>query len=341
MQQLKRPRFELQEILFIIGLAVLLLILLPLFVNGYQRNALNLAGTRLIACMSLPTNRDKCKVEADIVLERSHFASLEESIVPRLAQVVLGMEVAPFKQTSSSADDRRIRVSSFLSLADLFAKRGDDAGQERAILAYLRLEEQPMAVAYYKLGELYFRQKKYPETIRAFQTALQIDQNTHEFANWRLGVIYFYSAEAYRYQGQFEQALRNYPLVIQYFPEKGWPVYAAALNAADIYLQQENISQALSFYLQAEGLAIEPEEQANVCLRFADYYKHIGDNKQASIQLEKAAALQPDNQNLLVTAARIFEEIGNIPGAIQAYQRLLQIDPNMTYAQQNLERLSK
>jgi two-component SAPR family response regulator len=53
------------------------------------------------------------------------------------------------------------------------------------------------------------------------------------------------------------------------------------------------------------------------------------------------AFIQPDNRDMLVIVARVFEEIDNIQGAIQTHQRLLELDPEMIYAQKSLEKLTK
>jgi protein O-mannosyl-transferase len=120
-------------------------------------------------------------------------------------------------------------------------------------------------------------------------------------------------------QGKFSEALVAY--------RQGW-LLDAGTNAfphiADILLRNKDVSKAMAEYDAA--VHIGPNSSESLAWRGIIEYR-MGDYDAAVAHLTKSASLLP-RADTFYALGRALETKGDIAGAIKAYERVLQLDPN-------------
>ncbi|HJQ38971.1 MAG TPA: protein kinase [Thermoanaerobaculia bacterium] len=139
---------------------------------------------------------------------------------------------AEFRQVNVIAPDL---VAGYRNLAATLHMRGDYAGAARAIQQSLEIE--PDVAAYSNLGTLYFFQGLYPQSVTAFEKAVQLGANNH--------VVWANLGDAYRWTPGNQAKARE--------------AFAAALNLLDDQIRQHpddaTLQSRRALYLAKQGNA--------------------------------------------------------------------------------------
>mgnify|MGYP005751428189 CR=1 FL=1 len=214
------------------------------------------------------------------------------------------------------------------------------------------------ASLYVLLGELYLQRRDYAQA-RAYLSKAQEISPTDEFA-------FYYKGRVAEATGDTARAMRSYNLSLKEAPD----FKEARRELAGILVKQENFAAAkphlyqvrkadpednlLWLYLgqvyQAEQkqdsalLAFNKAVALNDTLYGAHYWLGIqqhgmGDNEAALVHLEKAYAAYKDVPKFLSTLASAYERTGQYARSLTAYQRLVAVEPKLTYAYQAISRL--
>lgn len=104
-------------------------------------------------------------------------------------------------------------------------------------------------------------------------------------------------------------------------------------NLALIYQQQGKNDEALAAY--EDAIASNPED-VNLVLNKANLYYAMGDKAKFKELMGQAAAMAPNNPDLMYNIGVISMEQGNLEEARAAYLKVLEIDPSYVNAQLNL-----
>jgi tetratricopeptide (TPR) repeat protein len=104
-------------------------------------------------------------------------------------------------------------------------------------------------------------------------------------------------------------------------------------NLALIYQQQGKNDEALAAY--EDAIASNPDD-VNLVLNKANLYYTMGDKAKFKELMGQAAAMAPNNPDLMYNIGVISMEQGNLEEARAAYLKVLEIDPSYVNAQLNL-----
>jgi tetratricopeptide (TPR) repeat protein len=135
--------------------------------------------------------------------------------------------------------------------------------------------------------------------------------------------------------GDWVQAIDGYRAALSHSVGLATPWFnlAYALRAVSQF------ESALEAYASAIDLGIEGPEEAHVN-RAAIYSEHLHRPLLAQVELEKALAIRPHFLPALLNFGLLQEDMGNLPEARVAYERVLSIDPSNGRALLRLTMLS-
>jgi Flp pilus assembly protein TadD/peroxiredoxin len=178
--------------------------------------------------------------------------------------------------------------------------------------------------AYYNLGTLYLRTKKFSEARLYLEKAVQLDPNYAEAWN-NLGTI---AAE----QAQSEQAILHFRHSLSLKPN-----YTVALvNLANLYRRLGQNGAAEKLLDQA--LELEPNDpEANYSIGML--HARQGDLDQASRYLERAVSLRPDYPEALNNLGVVLVQAHHYSDAENEFKTCINIAPKFDEAYLNLARL--
>lgn len=200
-------------------------------------------------------------------------------------------------------------------LGQAYLAKGDE---EQAIAAFDRVVEltkgsefamidRRMNTVYYRLGELHYGRGEYVQAIEALESALMVDR-TDADALHLLGQCYQESGDHEKAIEQFNQALRFVPD----FEEAYWG-------------------------LQVSYEALGMEAQALYAKGMVAFTRK--DYAQAAKQLEEAAQLAPDFEQVYLGLGLVYEQLGETDKAITSLHRFLKTNEDSVVGQQALGRL--
>lgn len=138
-------------------------------------------------------------------------------------------------------------MASYRNLSAVLHQKGDYPGAARVLQRSLELEPNP--IAYSNLGTLYFFQGLYPQSVSAFEKAVELGANTH--------VLWANLGDAYRWTPRNQQKARD--------------AFGTALSLlADELREQPQDATLLSrksLYLAKQGSAAEASKIADALIR--------------------------------------------------------------------------
>jgi len=210
-------------------------------------------------------------------------------------------------------------------------------------------------LAYNNLGNMLFRQGKFPEAIGYYKRALELNPDYAEVHD-NMGVVLFRQGEVQKAIEHYEQALRLDPHLAE-----------AHNNLGLVLFQQGRATEAISHYEQALSLnphlaeahnnlgnalgqqgriteAIQHFEQAlSLNPRAVDAHKNLGNAlaqqgrlPEATEYYEQALKIQPDMADVHFNLGIVLAQQGRIPEAIQHFEQALRLQPDFAQAHNNL-----
>jgi tetratricopeptide (TPR) repeat protein len=234
-----------------------------------------------------------------------------------------------------------IAVLSLLSVASIYGNdktpeelfdKARQAPKEEAIGIYQGIiEEYPgtkdAARAQRSMGTLYFRQKKYEQAIKAYQTYID---NYPEEGPERIAIIYSAIATVYEEMSDFDTAKKIYGKIINEYPDT-----RAALTSRK-WLAKLNDPEFI------KNLKIA-EQHMKVLGPIAHLYSK-GEYDQAIVKAKEVLKTQDDPEIILsvhLIIARSYAKLERQSKAIKEYKTIIRLAPESEIAREARERIKE
>jgi tetratricopeptide (TPR) repeat protein len=222
----------------------------------------------------------------------------------------------------------KIRLFNLMSDAREIAQidRQSDASAEKAIALYKQvLADDPNVIdAWFNLGNLHSRLRRFPEAIEYFKRALALKPD------YDLPVINM--ANAYRQMGDDKAALAGYEHYLTFDPTNAHVRY----QIGEIYLDRGDEARAVQDF--NEALKIDPREASALNALGVIAFQH-GDAATAERYARQAIEIKKDVRLAHYNLALIAESRKDLPGAETEYKKELELHPNAFRAAFNLAML--
>ncbi len=214
------------------------------------------------------------------------------------------------------------------------------------------------ALYYFYLGQLYFRQKKYNDSQKAFLKASQLDKKLTE-AHFNRGVALERIGNIASAESEYRRSIKDKPAIL-----------GAFLNLSVLLKKRNRLDDALRVlttgfkyhaddpelhYQRGEilsdqrhyGDAIKSYKAAiakrdgffEAWFNMALAYSNIKNNGEALLALQRASALHPDDPAPYYEIGRIHEREGKTSEASSAYEKALEVSPTHAGAATELAEL--
>jgi tetratricopeptide (TPR) repeat protein len=195
------------------------------------------------------------------------------------------------------------------------------------------------AYGYLLLGGLLYRFTNSADALEALKKSETLETTHPVLPYWASAMLYFYMAEIYRQNSDFDQALKYYTRVISMSESVGWPVYAAHLGIGDVWLAKGQRERARASYEDALNTSDSDVNRSAVYKKLGAWYLQQGDRDQAVQTYRKAIEFNPQDPWGYCDLGLVYEQGTAVDMAVRLYQQALAVDPNLTWAQQALDRL--
>ncbi len=214
----------------------------------------------------------------------------------------------------------KIHVFNEISAAKEASLKGELKKAQEIMMRVIR-QDPEIIDAYFVLGNIFFKQKNYPEAIRWLGEALARKPD-YDFVVLNMAISHIEMGNL----AAAEELLVNF---ISRFQADS----ILYLTLGDINLKQEDYPEAIK-YLE-ECLRINPTS-AKAHNNLARVYLILGDEDKALAHVSRALELMPKLRNLHYNLAQIHEARGKLPEAIAAYEVEISQYPDNSSASFNL-----
>jgi len=182
-------------------------------------------------------------------------------------------------------------------------------------------------------------QQRYDQAIPILQKAALVDPRSME--------AHFYLGSAFYHLKDMEKAIAEYQAVLSLQPDAA----EAMFNLGSCYEHSRRFDDAVSWYekyLTARPHAADaPDVRRSIgeIRKIVEIHSLFNESRSlleqkrpldARFLLEKAAALQPESPEIHYNLGMAYHDTGNLPKAIEEFQRALQLKPDMTDAVLNI-----
>ncbi len=266
------------------------------------------------------------EIEADETVARP-APEVDPEARARLAALgYVGSFVATLASPRSQRADPKDKIGVFNLMGEARELAQQEGGFEKVVALYRQvLDEDPNVVdAWFNLGNVHFRQRRYEEAIKYFKKTLELKPD------YDLPVINM--ANAYRQLGRDEAALAGYEHYLTIDPKNG----AVRYQMGEIYLDRGDVAKAEENFRQA--LEINPRDaSARNALGVIAFQR--GDLGTAERETREALTIRPTVRLAHYNLALIAEERQDWQAALAEYRREIELHPNAYRAAFNLGRL--
>ncbi len=174
---------------------------------------------------------------------------------------------------------------------------------------------------YLNLGEQYYQQENWQDSLLNYQKALKIQPD--------LGFVYHQIGEIYRQQKQWQNAIASYKQAIEINPNFAW----SHLALGDMLVQFHQWKNAFNAYRQA--VELEPNSYWTHH-RFAEACTQLGEWEQAITAYRRSAELELDFVWNYYFLGNAYLQLKQWQNAIIAYEQAIKIQPDLFYSYENL-----
>lgn len=197
--------------------------------------------------------------------------------------------------------------------------------------------DQRLATAYHQLGMTLLEQKRYEEAAQSLHEALRINRSAAD-THYALSVAYRKIGSAVNQRTYLDNALMFDPAM----PEANYDRGLLVLAEGDIAAAAEH------FRTSADGAPPGIREPLEELEKLGTYAERIGaarnlvsdDPEAALVEARVARALAPGEVEAAKLVATLFETVGDPDGAMEAWQRVLDLVPGDPEATAAVERLT-
>jgi tetratricopeptide (TPR) repeat protein len=201
------------------------------------------------------------------------------------------------------------------------------------------LLEMNNASLFIKQGKKYLDQKILKDALISFNKALEIDLNNK--------LALYYIGLTYKELDQFDSAMSSFE---KYFSVTGdnktnWDYYNlwVYFYIGDIYSSKEkfNKDKAIDNYKKAVNSKPKDKNLALALYRIGKLYEHIEQFDQASSYFKDYTDIVQDSESGYYRLGLVSEKLKKYDEAMDAYKKVIQLNPKNIDAKKRLERLSK
>lgn len=242
----------------------------------------------------------------------------------------VGSFVATVSGSKTDRADPKDKIELFNMMVDARETRHNEqnsaASLEKAVALYKRVvAADPNVIdAWFNLGNLHARLRRYPEAIEYFKHALELKPD------YDLPVINM--ANAYRQMGRDDAALAGYERYLSIDPKNAHVHY----QVGEIHLDRGDEAKAEASFRKA--LEINPREAAALNAIGVLAFKH-GDAAAAERDVRSALAIKPNVRLAHYNLALFAEDRNDLQAAEAEYKKELEAFPGAVKASFNLARL--
>lgn len=214
-------------------------------------------------------------------------------------------------------------VEKFQLTIEILPQRID--GYKNLAYTYTQLQQDSLAIETYKkaiqidssdmelhtfLGILYYRNKKYEQSISAFQPILtKADPQSKSYSE-----ALYYTAYSYDLLGQSEKAIETYNSALKASPDDKDLLF----NLGRLYYMQTNYENAITYFEKV--LSVDSTDfDANI--NIGNSYIQLKKFKEALPYLERATRLQPKNPNAWYNLAVALVNLGDTKRGTEALKK--------------------
>ncbi len=217
----------------------------------------------------------------------------------------------------------KIRLYNRIKLAQSFSAEGKTEEAFSNIRKVLQ-EDDEILEAHLVIGNLYMKEKNYPEARDSFQNALKFNPDY-------ISAI-FALARVYKEEGNYEAAKAGFLRLMEKDPRDSKSYF----HLAEIAIDLKNFTEALNYLQKVVSL---DSEQAISHNRLGACYLELKELDKSVAELNKALEMNPRIPNAHFNLALIYEERGEFEHATQEYKKELELFPESYPANFNLGRI--
>jgi tetratricopeptide (TPR) repeat protein len=214
-------------------------------------------------------------------------------------------------------------LKGFFALADTY-ERAKMSKEAAAVYEQICALAPDNREAHYKRGVLYFTLKQYDRAAAAFSQAASIDTKDIDSREYLLRI--------YQDQKNLGQALAVLEGLIELRPTH-WDYYPRAFALYDRLRAYDEMTKTFARAVE------RAQDRGDLRFYLGVSYEKRGLLVQAGEQLEAAVKLSPRNKDYLTHLAAVHERLGEVDVALAAYQKVLELDPDDSRAQEHYLRL--
>ncbi|KAJ3612107.1 hypothetical protein NHX12_020384 [Muraenolepis orangiensis] len=179
------------------------------------------------------------------------------------------------------------------NLANLLKSRGEEVEAEVMLRDSIRYGSH-FPDAYSSLASLYAEQKRFAEATEVYRRGIETCPESSDLHN-NYGVFLVDTGEGDRAAAHYKQAVRLKPVH-----------YVAMVNLARLFRSANDNKEAESWYKRA----LEVTRKVDILTPLGALYYNTGRYQQALDVYREAAALQPDNTDILLALAQVLAMAG-------------------------------
>lgn len=210
--------------------------------------------------------------------------------------------------------------------------RGDLNGAERALLESLELapgdirtlgalghvladaqEPEQAASAFHDMGWRLGALDRLDEALAAFDRAAELDPSNQNAHGGR--------GEALRLLGRLDEALAAFDRVLAVEPDSAWALASKGAALATLARDQEAVE------LLDRAVELDPTYTFALFTR-GEALSRLSRREDALADLERVATIEPERWRVWTVLGRVRVEMGDFPGALEAFERAFPDDPD-------------
>jgi len=195
---------------------------------------------------------------------------------------------------------------------------------EKSFKKFIELKPEDVS-PHIELGELYAEMKDYESAIKEFQTVLKVKPG-NLFSRIYLGRIYMEKGDFNRAEEEFLKILSTSPNNIY-----------AHINLGQLYTKKGDKKRAIEEFKKV--VDINPKD-SRACFMLGDLLsEQKGKAGEAIEYLKKGIALRPGYVDGYIMLGNSYLKVGNIQGAINAFEKALELKPEETKLREKIKEL--